>query len=42
MNEICKNCTDYLDEDAYKGTGYCISQQDYVKEYDSCPDFEEE
>lgn len=38
----CKNCTNYDNEDSYKGTGYCILVQDYVKDDDVCDDFESE
>lgn len=39
--EKCKNCSNYNDEDTYKGTGYCELNDVYVKEDDSCEDWED-
>lgn len=38
----CKNCNNYNQDDTYPENGYCQLWEIYVKEIDSCDDFEEE
>lgn len=37
----CKDCKYYKNNDTYEGTGYCTIQMDYVRENDTCEDYEE-
>lgn len=37
----CKDCACYDNEDSYEGTGFCQFVGEYVKENDSCFEFEE-
>ena len=37
----CKDCINYDDRDSYPGTGHCYLEDDFVKEDNTCSDFEE-
>lgn len=37
----CMDCFNYDDDDTYPSTGFCTLHDTYVKEQDTCEDFEE-
>ena len=41
MEEICKNCYNYRNNDTYPETGYCSLYEDFTKDNDSCIDYDE-